>query len=42
MDTKNRRKGDRRAVKELPARKTQDVKGGQVLSAKGGGEAIKT
>ena len=25
MDTKNRRKGDRRAVKDLPARKTQDV-----------------
>jgi len=41
MDTKNRRKGDRRAVKDLPARKTQDVKGGPGLSAKGGGEAIK-
>ena len=45
MNKNNRRDGSR-AVKDLPARKTQDVKGGRRvpsvdLSAKGGGEDIR-
>ena len=32
MNTKNRRKGDRRAVKGLTPRNTEDVKGGATVT----------
>jgi hypothetical protein len=32
MDTKNRRKGDRRAANDLTPRNTEDVKGGKTAA----------